>query len=64
MTFDQGSFIKDKSYDFEMGEMTYSTTHLGLITENIYIVTTEENKKQNFTKKEFDLFFNLEKEGA
>lgn len=62
MNFNQGSFKKNKSYNFYISETMAITTD-GNLTD-LYFVTTEENKKQGFTKEEFGLFFNLEKEGA
>lgn len=63
MAFNQGSFKKNKSYNFYIND-TMAVTIDGNYLTNLYFVTTEENKKQGFTKEEFGLFFNLEKEGA
>ena len=64
MTFNQGSFKRGKSYSFNIGEMAYPIAKNDFTIEDIYVVTTEENKKQDFTKQEFGLFFRLEKKGA
>lgn len=48
MTFDNGSFIKNKPYQFQ--------THIG---KNLVYVTTEEGKKQEFSFPEFDALFTL-----